>query len=93
MKLSSNVVGDSNDEKNFFPKLLLNNSSPNIRLSEIHLHKIRQSGGSLGKLFGPLLKTGLPLMKNVLKPLPKSVLIALGLTVAATGAAFHKETF
>ena len=57
MKLSSNVVGDSNDEKNFFPKLLLNNSSPNIRLSEIHLHKIRQSGGSLGKLFGPLLKT------------------------------------
>ena len=93
MKLSSNVVGDSNDEKNFLPKLLLNNSSPNIRLSEIHLHKIRQSGGSLGRLFGPLLKTRLPLMKNVLKPLPKSVLIALGLTVAATGAAFHKETF
>ena len=29
----------------------------------------------LGRLSGPLLKPGLPLMKNVLKPLAKSVLI------------------
>ena len=42
-----------------------------------------QSGGSLGKLLGPLLKTGLCLMKNVIKLLPKSVLIPLGLTAAA----------
>ena len=45
-----------------------------------------QSGGSLGKLLGPLLKTGLPLMKNVTKPLAKSVLIPLGLTTAALAA-------
>ena len=40
----------------------------------------------LGRLVRPLLKTGLPLMNNVLKPLPKSVLIPLGLTVAASAA-------
>ena len=34
-----------------------------------------KSGGFLGKLLGPLLKTGLPLMKNVIEPLAKSVLI------------------
>ena len=28
-----------------------------------------QSGGFLGKLLGPLLKTGLPLMKSVIAPL------------------------
>ena len=38
-----------------------------------------QSGGFLGRLLGPLLKTGLPLMKSVIKPLAKSVLIPLGL--------------
>ena len=57
------------------------------------MHKIGQSGGFLGRLLGPLLKTGLPLMKNVLKPLTKSSLIPLGLTVAAsaTDAAIHKK--
>ena len=35
---------------------------------------------------GPLLKTGLPLMKNVIKPLAKIVLILLGFTVAASAA-------
>ena len=34
-----------------------------------------QPGGFLVNLFGPLLKTGLSLMKNVIKPLAKSVLI------------------
>ena len=46
-----------------------------------------QSGGSLGRFSGPSLKTGLPLMKNVLKPLAKNVLIPLGITVAAAAAA------
>ena len=32
-----------------------------------------QSGGLLGRLLGPLLKTGLPLMKNLIKPLARSV--------------------
>ena len=50
------------------------------------MHKIGQSGGFLGRLLGPLLKTGLPLMKNVLKPLAKSVLIPLRLKAAATAA-------
>ena len=45
-----------------------------------------QSGGFLGKLLGPLLKTGLPLMKTVMKPLAKSVLIPLGLTAAGSAA-------
>ena len=45
-----------------------------------------QSGLFLGKLFGPLLKTGLPLMKNVIKSLAKSVLIPLVLTEAASAA-------
>ena len=45
-----------------------------------------QSGGFLGKRLGPLLKTGLPLMKSVIKPLAKSVLIPLGLTAAASAA-------
>ena len=45
-----------------------------------------QSGGFLGRLLGPLLKTGLPLIKNVIKPLAESVLIPLGLTAAASAA-------
>ena len=59
------------------------------------MHKLGQSGRFLGRLLGPLLKTGLPLMKNVLKPLVKSVLIPLGLTAAAsaTDAAIHKKIF
>ena len=59
------------------------------------IHQIGPSGGLLGRLLEPLLKTGLPLMKNVLEPLPKSVLIPLGLTAAAstTDAAIHKKMF
>ena len=45
-----------------------------------------QSGGFLGKLLGPLLKTGLPLIESVIKPLAKSVLTPLGLTAAASAA-------
>ena len=45
-----------------------------------------QSGGFLSRLLGSLLKTGLPLIKNVIKPLAKSVLIPLGLTAAASAA-------
>ena len=45
-----------------------------------------QSGGFLRRLLGPLLKKGLPLIKNVIKPLAKGVLIRLGLTAAASAA-------
>ena len=57
LKISSNVVGDSNDENNFLHKLLLtntqvsnlskafaNNSTANIKLSKTKLHKTRQLG-------------------------------------------------
>ena len=106
MKLSSNVVGDSNDEKDFQHKLLSTNtqvtklrkalgntSSANMKLSKTQLHKIGQSGEFLGRLLGSLLKTGVPLMKNVLKPLVKCVLIPLGLTAAAStkDAAIQKK--
>ena len=52
-----------------------------------------QSGRFLGKLIGPLLKTGLPLIKYVITPLAKSVLIPLGLTAAASAAdaGIHKK--
>ena len=52
-----------------------------------------QSRGFLGKLLGPLLKTRLSLIKNLITPLAKSVLIPLGLTAAAstTDAGIHKK--
>ena len=52
-----------------------------------------QSGGFLGKLLGPLLKTGLTLMKNLTTRLTKSVLIPLGLIAAALAAdtGIHKK--
>ena len=80
LKLSSNAVGDSNDETNFPHKLLLanaqvsrlgkdfvNGSSANIELSITQLLKIWQSGGFLGRLLGPSLEIDLPLIGNVLK--------------------------
>ena len=52
-----------------------------------------QLGRFLGRLLGPLIKTGLPLIKNVIKPLAKSVLIPLGLTAVAPAAdaGIHKK--
>ena len=54
---------------------------------------IIQSRGFLGRLLGPLLKTGLTLISNVIKPLAKIVLIPLGLTAAASAAdaRIHKK--
>ena len=106
LTLSSNIVANSSDEINFPRKLLLtnrqvanlrkaftNNLSSDIKLSETQLSKMIQSGGVLGRLLGPLQQTGLPLMKNVIQPLAKSVLIPLGLTAAAsaTGSGIYKK--
>ena len=106
IRLSLNMIGDPNDKTNFPHELLLtsrqvysirkafaNNSSVAIKFSKTQLSKMRQSGGFLGKLLGPLLKTGLPLMKSVIIPLAKSVLIPLGLTAAASAAdaGIHKK--
>ena len=53
-----------------------------------------QSGGFLSILLGSLLKTELPLIKNVIKPLAESVLIPLGLTAVASAAdaGIHKKS-
>ena len=102
--ISSNMIRDN--EADFPHQLLLtnaqvsnlrkafaNNSSTNIKLSKTKLSKMIQSGGFLGRLLGPLLKTGLPLISNVIKPLAKNVLIPLGLTAAAStaDAGIHKK--
>ena len=47
--------------------------STDFKLSKAQISKIINSGGFLGRLLGPLLKTGLPLIKNIIKPLAKSV--------------------
>ena len=59
------------------------------------MHKTGQSGRFLGGLLRPLLKTGLPLIGNVLKPLAKSVLIPFWLTAAppARDATIHQKLF
>ena len=107
MRLSSNKIGNPNDEANFPHKLWLTNRqfanlrkafdnylSTDIKLSKSQLSKMIQSGGFLGILLGPLLKSGLPLIKNVLKPVANSVLIPLGLTTAASATAvgIHKKS-
>ena len=104
LKLASNMIGDN--ETNFPHNLLstnrqvtnlrkafANHLSTDIELSKTQLSKMIQSGGILGRLLGPLPKTWLPLIKTVIKPLAKSVLIPLGLTAAtsAAGAGIHKK--
>ena len=75
LRLSSNMIGD--DETNFPLKLSLTNrqvanlrkafadkSSNDIKLSKSQITKMIQSGGFIGRLLGPLLNTGLPLIKK-----------------------------
>ena len=89
------MIGDN--ETNFPDKLLLtdrqvtnlrkafaNHLSTDIKLSKTQLSKMIESGGFLSRLLGPLLKTGLLLIKNVIKSLAKSVVISLKLTAAAS---------
>ena len=79
------MIGNSGDNTNFPHELLLTNRQvanilkafanhllTDIKLSKTQLSKIIQSGGFLRKLSGPLIKTGLPLIKSVIKPLAKS---------------------
>ena len=104
LRLRPNMVGDN--ETNFPHKLLstnrqvsnlrkafANKSSANIKLSKTQSSKMIQSGGFLSRLLDPLLKTRLPLIKNKIKPLAKSILIPLGLTAAASAAdvGIHKK--
>ena len=76
------MIGNSDDETNFPHKLLLYNrqvtdlrkafashTSTDIKLSKTQLSKTIKLEGFLGRLLGPLLKTGLPLLKSAIKPL------------------------
>ena len=82
LRLSSNMIDGSNDKISFLHELFLTNrqvanlrkafaskSSTNIKLSKTQISKMIKSGGFLGRPLGPLLKTGLPLMENAIKPL------------------------
>ena len=106
LRLSSNIIGNSDEETSFPQKLFLTNrqgvnlrtafakhTSIDIKLSKTQLFKMIQSGGFLGRLLGLLLRTGIPLTKSVIQPLAKSVLIPLGLTAAssAADAGTHKK--
>ena len=66
IRLSPNMIGDTNDKANFPHKLLLTgrqvssickafakNSSVDIKFSKTQLSKMIQSEGVLGKLLGP----------------------------------------
>ena len=79
LRISSNMVSNSNDNTNFPHELLLTNrqvanirkafaknTSTDIKSSKTQLSKMIQSGEFLA---GPLLKVAMPLAKNVLAPL------------------------
>ena len=89
LRISSKMVGNSNDNTNFPNELLLTNrkvanirkafaknTSADIKLSKTQLSKMIQSGGFLGNLLGKLAGA---LMKEAM-PLAKNVLAPLGLT-------------
>ena len=91
LRISSGMVGDSNDNTNFPHKLLLTDRqvanirkafsddlSTDVKFSKTQLLKMMESGGFLGNL---LSKLAGPLMK-VAMPLAKNVLAPLGLTAA-----------
>ena len=91
LRISSGMVGNSNDNTNFSQKLLLtdrqvanirkdfsNNLSTDVKFSKTQLSKMMQSGGFLGNL---LSKLAGPLMKVAI-PLAKNLLAPLGLTAA-----------
>ena len=106
MRLLSNMIGNSDDKINFQHELSLsnrqaanlreafaNNSSSDIKVSKNQLSNTLQSEVFLGRRIDPLLKPGLPLMKNLMKPLAKSVLIPTGLSAASPAAdsEIHKK--
>ena len=105
LRLSSNMIGNSDDETNFPHKLLLTNRqvanlrkafanflSADIKLSKTQLSKMIQSGGFLN-FARSLTKIALPFFKNSAKPLIKKFLLPLGLTTAASAAdaRIHKK--
>ena len=99
LRLSLNLVGNSNNETNFPHKLLLtnrqilslrkefnNHTSADIKFSKAQLTKM-QKGGFL-RFLAPLLKSGLPLLKSVIKPLG---MLGLSAAASATDSAINKK--
>ena len=72
------MIGNYNDKTNFSHKVLLTDRQIS-KVCKTELSKIVQSRGFLDRLLAPLLKTGLPLIKNIFMPLTKNILILLGL--------------
>ena len=99
LSVLSNMIGNSDDEANFLHKLLLtnrqvanlrktfdNHTSTDIKLSKAQLTRMQKDG--FLRFLASLLKSGLPLLKSVIKPLGM-----LGLTAAAsaTDTAMNKN--
>ena len=74
-------------------KAFANYLSTDIKLSKTQLSNMIQLVRLLGRVLGPLLKAGLPLMKSVIQLFAESALIPLGLTAAASAAdeGIHKK--
>ena len=99
LRLPSNMIGNSDDETNFPHKLLLtnrqvanlrkafsNHTSTDIELSKAQLTKMQK--GRFLRFLAPSLKSGLPLLKSVIKPLG---MVGLTAAVSATGAAINEK--
>ena len=98
LRLTANMIGSSDDETNFPHKLLLTNrqvinlrkdfayrTTTDIKLSKAQLTKM-QKGGFL-RFLAPLLKSGLPLLKSVIKILG---MLSLTAAASATDAVINK---
>ena len=67
-----------------------NSLQTDIKLRKAQISKIIQSGGFLGKILGPLLKTGLPLLKSAIKPLG---LLGVTAAISAIDARVQKNIY
>ena len=67
-----------------------NNMSTDIKLSKAQISKIIRSGGFSDKILSPLFKTGLPLLKSVIKPLG---LLGLAAASSAIDADIQKKIY
>ena len=102
VQLSNSRLNKLKPEKKSRTQVIINLSSKplqgswaNIKFPKDQLSKMVKLGEFLGKLLGPLIKTGVALMGNALNLLAKSVLVLLGLITAAsaTDAAIQKKMF
>ena len=90
------MISNTANEVNFLHKSVLTNGkipslcktftynlSANMKLSTTHFSKKIHVGEFPGINIGTLMKAGLPLIKNIIKPLAKSLPVPLRLTAAA----------